>query len=179
MSHFFSPLSIDKRGSAAVEMALVMPMLLTLMFGSFELGNYFLENHIVAKAVRDGARYAARLPVSSYSCPVGNSTGSIISNANAIKEVTRTGTPDGSGTPKLGYWTNAGSTVTIDVACKSTGTYKGLYYGLPGDVPIITVSANISYRSLFGRLGWSIGQNNAATTTLNLTAKSQAAAVGI
>jgi len=166
-------------GSAAVEMALVTPMLLTLMFGSFELGNYFLDNHIVAKAVRDGARYAARLPITSYDCPVGNAAGSLLANENAIKEVTRTGTPDGTGAPRLAYWTNSGSTVTITITCKSAATYKGMYNGLPGDVPIITVSANVGYISLFGRLGWTIGQGVSSSTSLNLKATSQAAVTGI
>ena len=32
----------------------------SLMFGAVELGNYFLNEHSLVKAVRDGARYAAR-----------------------------------------------------------------------------------------------------------------------
>ena len=50
----------NSSGTAAAEMALVTPLLMALMFGSFELGNYFYTSHIVAKAVRDGARYASR-----------------------------------------------------------------------------------------------------------------------
>ena len=46
--------------AAAAEMALVVPLLVILMFGSFELGRYFLDEHVVVKAVRDGARYASR-----------------------------------------------------------------------------------------------------------------------
>src|SRR5215217_7313983 len=50
----------DVRGSAAAEMALVLPLLLALMFGSLELGDYFLSEHVLLKGVRDGAVYAAR-----------------------------------------------------------------------------------------------------------------------
>ena len=46
-------------GAAAAEMALVLPILIALMFGSFELGNYFLNQHVVTKAVRDGLRFEA------------------------------------------------------------------------------------------------------------------------
>lgn len=165
-------------GNSAVEMALVTPMLLTLMFGSFELGNYFLDNHIVTKGVRDGARYAARLSIDNYSCPSGSASGSLISGSSAIKEVTRTGKADGTGTPRLATWTSS-ATVTITVACKSVSTYPGIYKGLPADVPVVTVSATVPYNSIFGRLGWTIGQHVTAVATLNLNAKSQAAVMGI
>ena len=42
---------IQDRGSAGVEMALVTPIFLALMFGSFEMGYYFLSEHAVANAI--------------------------------------------------------------------------------------------------------------------------------
>lgn len=142
----------DRRGSAAVEMAIIAPMLVLLMFSSVEMGNYFLNQHIVAKAVRDGARYAARLPMTNYSC----STVSGTAEAD-IQNVTRTGTVDGSGTGRLGYWQaqEAGTdTVTVTVDCDTSGTYSGIYDGLAmGGVPRVTVSADVPYPSLFGLFG--------------------------
>ena len=166
-------------GSAAVEMALVTPLLLTLMFGSFELGNYFLDEHVVTKAVRDGARYAARLPVTEYysgnSCSAGPYSGTKLS---AIQNVTRTGRSDNTGTPRLITWTDA-STISVSVACKPVATYPGIYTGLPGDVPVVTVIASVPYNTVFSRLGWQIGRKTASSTTLNLNAQSQAAVIGI
>ncbi|MGL5837065.1 MAG: TadE family protein, partial [Sphingorhabdus sp.] len=53
-----------RKGAAAAEMALVTPLLMIIMFGAFELGNYFYSQHVVTKAVRDGARFASRsLPI--------------------------------------------------------------------------------------------------------------------
>ena len=75
MRQLFALIRKDRCGAAAAEMALVAPMLITLMFGSFELGNYFLSEHALAKAVRDGARYATRIAVTNYSCPSGSATG--------------------------------------------------------------------------------------------------------
>ena len=49
-------LSTDRSGTAAAELALVLPLLLTMMFSTFELGNYFLAEHVVQKAVRDAAK---------------------------------------------------------------------------------------------------------------------------
>ena len=51
-------LARDVHAAAAAELALVLPLLLIIMFGSFEIGNYFLNEHILVKAVRDGARVA-------------------------------------------------------------------------------------------------------------------------
>ena len=59
----------NDRAAAAAELALVSPFLLALMFGAFELGNLFLDEHSLEKQVRDGARFAARLELSDdYSC---------------------------------------------------------------------------------------------------------------
>jgi len=178
MIAYHTALLNDTKASAAVEMALVLPILLTLMFGSMELGNYFLDNHVVAKGVRDGARYAARLPIDNYNCPSGSAAGSLSANENTIQEVTRTGKPDGTGTPRLGYWTES-DTVSITVSCAPVSTYPGIYSTLPGDVPVVTVSATISYNSLFGRMGWTIGQGGPSVSSINITAKSQAAVMGI
>jgi Flp pilus assembly protein TadG len=61
----------DRTAAAAAEMALVLPILLILIFGSVELGYYFMSEHVVDKAVRDAARYAARLPVTDFDCSTG------------------------------------------------------------------------------------------------------------
>ena len=58
----------DVRGAAAAEMALVLPLLILIMFGSFEMGNFFWESHIANKAVRDGARFAARQNFTDMPC---------------------------------------------------------------------------------------------------------------
>ena len=63
----FARLASDRSGTSAVEMAMATPLLLVLLIGTFELGYYFLSEHVVQKAVRDAARYAARLPSSDFS----------------------------------------------------------------------------------------------------------------
>src|SRR3546814_6135051 len=93
-------LARDRSGAAAAEMALVSPMLIILMFGSFELGNYFLDEHVVLKAVRDGARYAARQNFTTMPC-----SGTPTADA-AIKNLVRYGNIAGSGDPRLRYWTS-------------------------------------------------------------------------
>ncbi len=48
-----------KRGAAIVEMAVVTPLLLTLLFGVIEFGNSFMFRQILTNAAREGARTSA------------------------------------------------------------------------------------------------------------------------
>lgn len=156
----------SERGTAAAEMALVTPLLLVLLFGSFELGKYFFDEHIVIKAVRDGARYAGRQTFANMAC------GAVTSGVETqIKNLVRTGTTDGSGTPRLPYWTS-NATVTVSTSCDTTTAYSGIYAGLAGGVPRVTVSVTVPYRSLFGGVGVSL-------SGLNIVAQSQAVVTGI
>lgn len=154
-------------GTAAVELALVMPVMLALMFGAFELGNYFYNNHVVVKAVRDGARYASRRGFSNYTCPSTVSSGVITDTQN----VTLTGQV-ASGTPRLAYWSNP-ATVTVSLSCadNSSETYSGVYYGRTS-VPVVRVSASVPYRSLLSSLGFS-------TTGLMVRAESEVPVMGV
>jgi len=156
-----------RRGSAAVEMAMVTPILLALVCGAADLGNYFLSEHIVLTGVRDGARYAARRYAQNCTA-VTNDTGTI---ATATKYLVRTNSIDGTGALRLNAWTD-NATVTVSVACNTSSTYRGgIYVSSTGGVPIVTVSATVAYPSLFKAFGLT-------TTTINLNATAQAAAVG-
>jgi Flp pilus assembly protein TadG len=175
----------DQGASAAAEMALVTPLLLALLFGSVELGNYFMSEHALEKQVRDGARYASRLALSSsYSCP-----DTVFADANArndIINVTETGAVSGTGFPRwdASYWNRTcGSdtqTVTVNVSCVpkddiDTGGSgnTGIYTALTGtNIPVVTVSARVKYFSVLSSLGF-----NAAN--LCMTAESKAAVQGL
>src|SRR5690348_13218463 len=171
--------------SAAVEMALVTPILLALLFGSVEMGNFFMSEHAVEKQVRDGARYAARLPLAAaYSCP-----DNVFADPNAtnnIINVTKTGAVSGSGFPRWdpSFWgrtcTGDAQTVTVTFSCvhkddidtEGSGN-TGIYTGLNGtDIPVVTVSARVKYPSALGALGFK-------ATNLCLNAESKAALQGL
>jgi len=47
-------------GSAFVEGAIVMPVLLTLVLGVFEFSWLFYQQHLISTGIRDAARYIAR-----------------------------------------------------------------------------------------------------------------------
>ena len=170
-------LRCNRSGSAAVEMALCMPLLLALMMGSAEIGNYFMNEHTLIKSVRDGARYAARRPWSDYtSCNAVSgalvtdtrnvvmngylSTGTILTPNITPGNITvsTTCTANAGGQPMKGIYNNR-------------GTFCG---GAPtsGCAQIVTVSAQVPYRSILGTFGFS-------GFGMQLNASSQAAVAGI
>jgi Flp pilus assembly protein TadG len=139
----------DKRGVAAVELALILPLLMSLLFGFYETGRYFQHVHVVEKAVRDGVRYAARNSFASFPCPSTTIASALVTNT---KNLVRTGRVVTGGTALLPYWTNA-STITVSMTCNTSGSYTGIYMNLTGGVPVVQVSVSVPYTSLFGALG--------------------------
>jgi Flp pilus assembly protein TadG len=164
----------DRGASAAAEMALVLPMLLILLFGSVELGNYFRSEHILLKGVRNGAVYAARQDIAiNYDCSGGPPT---VPTAlvNDTRTLVRTGALSG-GTDLLPMWTDGSTTFTMSVTCVTAAggtTLAGLYIVNGGQVPVLTVDADLPYSSVLGSLGL-------ASPDLRLKAAQQAAVSGV
>lgn len=159
----------DERGAAAMEMALVVPLFLVLMFGAYDLGNYFLSEHVVAKAVRDGARYASRRGFGDFSCSAPNAD-----VLDKTRNLVRTGTIASGGTARLRNWTDGVATITVTATCNTThAAYNnGIYKGASTGVPIVTVTATVPYTSLFKHFG-------ITTATLTLNASSQVPVMGV
>ena len=167
-------LSRNRRGSAGAEMALVLPLLLLLLFGSIELGNYFRSEHILLKGVRSGAVYAARQDITiNYDCSSGTP---IVppTVVNETKTLVRTGSLGGSD-DLLPRWSDASTTFTMSVECETTAggtTLAGLYIVNGGYVPVLTLTADLPYNSVFGTLGL-------GSPGLRLKASQQAAVYGV
>jgi Flp pilus assembly protein TadG len=158
-----SPFWRDTRGAAAAEMVLMMPLLLVLIFTTFEAAHFLWSEHKVVKGVRDGARYAGRLAFTNFNCGTGQFTG----DASPIQNLTRTGQLTG-GVAKVPGWENGD--ITISVSCAAaTG---GLYASNANNAPRVNVSASVDYPSLFGLLGFD-------TTSIKLNAFAQSPVVGL
>jgi Flp pilus assembly pilin Flp len=166
----------DRRGAAAAEMALVMPLLLVIMIGSVELGSYFYNEHILVKAVRDGARYAARQGFANYDCS-GEPSVTVRDNT---RELVQTMLLSG-GTDRLANWDGA-ATIDIQERCVATATdlsnstenMIGIYDELSlGGAPIVRVSATVPYTPV---IGVPFGFSGAG---FNLNASQEAAVMGI
>ncbi|WP_341712982.1 TadE/TadG family type IV pilus assembly protein [Erythrobacter sp.] len=153
-------------GAAAAELALLLPLLVLMLFGALEVSYYFYNQHQVVKGVRDGARYASRQSFTSINCDTGSSIPSAV--VTAIKEVTRTGRPSG-GSSRVPGWVNAD--VTVAVICPGTAVTTGIYTG-ETNAPVISVTANVDYQSLFDGVG-------VLTDSYQLNATQQAAVMGI
>lgn len=158
----------DRSGTAAFEMALLLPLLMVLLFGGFEAGHFAWTQHKLTEGVRNGARFAARLPVENFCVGSGSDTSPV--TIADIKRVTRTGRLGGGARAVVPGWTDAEVLVTVDCgAFVDTGIYSDL--GSAG--PIVTVRAeDVHYPSLLGTLG-------VIDPNLTMAAKSSAAVTGL
>ena len=159
----------DTRGSAAAEMAFVLPLLLIIMFGSAELGNYFMNEHSLVKAVRDGARFAARQDFSNYTSCSGTPGGTV--EADTRNVVMRGYLTGGTIiTPNV-----QAINVSVTTSCATTAggqPMQGIYLSRVTGAQIVTVTASVTYRPILSSYGFSgIGYQ--------LNASSQAAVAGI
>ena len=125
----------------------MLPLLVMLIFGTFEGGYFLWSEHKVVKGVRDGARYAARQNFADFTCSTNTIDSTVVDD---VKNLTRTGTADGSGNDAVPGWTNADITVTL--SCDDA-TDTGIYAKV-GTAPRVKVSASVVYPSLFSTLGF-------------------------
>ena len=157
----------DRGGSAAAEMALVLPLLMVILFGCLELGNYFMNEHRLVKAVRDGARFAARQDFVNYpDCSTVSTT-----TRDATRNIVTNGVMSGGTiiTPNI-----QATDVDVTTSCATSAggqTMAGIYTGRTTGAQIVTVSASVNYRPVLAIAGFTgIG--------LTLNAASQAAVSG-
>ena len=173
-----------RSGSAAVETVLATPIMLALLLGCVELGNYFLSEHKLVKAVRDGARYAARQDFATYngcngtaaSVPGAGTTGTAYENT---KMMVRKGSLDSTANDLLPNWDAGTVQFNIQMTRATTagtttlgGIYTGNNTGTAGMAPVVIVTASLPYQPVMSGLGF-----NGFGMTLNAT--QQAAVTGI
>jgi Flp pilus assembly protein TadG len=151
----------DTRGAAAAEMVLVLPLLLVIMFGSVELGNYALDEHTLLKGVRDGARYAARQPFTQYAGCGASASNVPTGISDNTKLIVRKGTLDSTDPDLLANWSDASTQFSVQMTCSTSaggttlgGIYLGNVTGTPNVAPTVRVSARIKYRPLLGLFGF-------------------------
>ncbi len=159
----------DPKGSAAAEMALMIPLLMLLMFGGLEAGHFLWSEHKVVKGVRDGARFAGRQAFTAVDCSGGTFNDADV--ITAIKNVTRTGTYDGTGTPVVPGWDDNATEVGVTISCDSSTT-TGIYSNQEDGAPRVTVSATVPYPTLFGAVGVDF-------SGIDLNAEAEAAVMGL
>ena len=143
-----------QRGTALVETAICLPLLLFVMLAAGEVTFAFLQHNTLTKAVRDGARYAAgvaRKGTLGYSLDANE--------INETKNLVVYGNQAGTGTPVLPNLAVAAVTVTelgehfVDV--HATYAYTGILgsvlpsFGLGPDLSLsFNLEASVRMRSL-------------------------------
>lgn len=166
----------NRRGAAAAEMALVTPLLLAILVGSVEVGSYFYNEHILTKAVRDGARYAARQGFAYY-----QSSGSCVAPTDAtmlsrVRALVRTSLLS-SGTDRFPDIQDSDITLTASCTATVSGqSMTGIYRGRTGSLagaPVVTVTASVDYNPVIAA---PFGFSGAG---LKLNARQQAAVMGL
>lgn len=166
----------DREGAAAAELALVTPLLIGLMFGAVELGNFFWNQHTLVKGARDGARYVARQRFSNFTACTGAPPQAIFDDT---KTIVRTGTLDSNANSLLPNWSSATFNVTISCAAtintaSGNEVPKGIYSNFVGGAPKVLVSVSLPYRPIIASMIGIFPGNG-----INLNASQSAAVAGL
>ena len=123
-------------GVAAVEFALILPLLMMIVFGIINYGILLYDQAVITNAAREGARWGAINTSASISC---------------------TGTATGTADPcQIANSYTQANLITFGSATTSTSTATGA--GTSGT----TVTVTVSYT--FTQIGWIIGNTSNALT---------------
>lgn len=117
-----------QEGSAAVEFAIILPILLLLSLGGLDLGHMYFIDHIITNASREGARYAAK-----YTGTNAEPTSAQVSNYVKLPS------------PGLDYNSFNLDNLTV------TAVYAGTF---PNRIATVTVTAQKQWWVLGGLLGF-------------------------
>lgn len=98
----------DHRGTALVETALILPLMVPLSAGVFEFGNLIHDKLLMEAGLSDGARFAARCNTKMYS-----DAGLAIDCADIATNIAVFGNAAGTGSARIKGWQKTDVTVTI------------------------------------------------------------------
>ncbi len=121
-----------RKGIAAVEMAMLTPLLALIMVGIYDFGYYLNQSSDLDKSLRVGAMLAAR-----SSLPLSAGTQTTIGN------LVKTGTADGTGAFVVPGWSDGAADLSVTTSTYSSG---GNSY------EVIRIVADVPYDPIFGDL---------------------------
>ncbi len=149
----------QQRGVAAVEFAIVLPILLLLLLGTAELGRAFYQYDTLVKSIRGAARYLSTVAING-------TTGLIELSDDKIQETEALiiyGNSSAVGQPLLPGLDDPGRTTitvtqpdAVHVQVSVTYTYSGIFVAIPtfgyqaGDLTVdgIPFQASIAMRAI-------------------------------
>jgi Flp pilus assembly protein TadG len=134
-------------GAAILELAVVVPFILSLAFGAFEFGNAIYNYHLMSVGVRDAARYLSGVDKNDST------------NVTKAQNIAVYGNVGGTGSKRLASWAWNPGDVTVAYECydndqsvagcspNTTNPGNKIYRG--GDsITVVTVSTSITYQDL-------------------------------
>lgn len=141
-------------GTAAVEFAMVLPLLALMLFGTIDIGRLLMDYQLVSKTMRDATRLLARSGFDDIglTCTGVDATKQKVIDA---KNLALKGTITATDANLLGYWTDP-TTILITARCITNDNggveiFQGFYAGKP-QIYSVTMSANIAFPLMNGWL---------------------------
>jgi Flp pilus assembly protein TadG len=133
-----------RRGAAAVEFAVAAPLLLLLVFGLIEVGQFVNIAQVVSNASREGARLAARVTTPTASSvdsgvreylkdaldSYGISSSQIDNTSTVAVAVKANSTTLSSGTNLSAYPTGTPMTVEVTISFNDVSWLRNIVFGL-------------------------------------------------
>lgn len=125
-----------ERGVAAVEFAILAPIMLMLLLATAEFGRALYEYNTLAKAVRDGVRYYASNAIEGTTGVIPTSDPYAIQTQQATRNLIVYGNTAGTGTPVLNQFTVTQITFPtppepLDVVVRAQYPYQPIFSYLP------------------------------------------------
>jgi Flp pilus assembly protein TadG len=139
-----------RRAAVAVEAAMVLPVVLVMLFGIWEVGRFVLVGQMLNTAAREGARLAAG----------GYTNGTPVTCAMVTQAVQDYLTA-------AGFPTAAVSGAQVTVVCKASTAWTDPYQALPLDPfqVVVTIPAGTAFNSL----RWTLLPRLTSITQLSVT----------
>jgi len=131
----------DQQGSALIEGAAVIPLLIALVFGVFEFSWFFYQQHLVTIGLHDAADYLARSPD-----PCNAASRAWKTEQQHAKNLATSGSLSG-GTARVRGWTGRMVTTKCTKIPNPVG-HNGLSRFRGASVYVVTASTQFPYPSL-------------------------------
>lgn len=147
----------DTDGSALVEAAIVLPVLIPLTLGALEFSWYFQGQQMVESGVRDAARYLARV----HDIQEGTNPCSNAADVADAQNIAVYGNATAGTTARVSGWTAGNVTIACPSVSNSTSAYTG-----PTTIYLVSVTTSFPDPALgfFASLGLSTPNLSASHT---------------
>ena len=132
----FRSLWRNDEGSALIEGAILVPVLLVLVLGVFEFSWLIYQQHLISTGIRDGARYIAR-----------SAKPRDVTIQGDAKKLATTGAIDG-GTARVRGWTTRDVHISYAAVHNSVGSNGLTPFRGAAAIQIVTVSTTFAVPSL-------------------------------